>query len=96
MSEEMTKSFIDRCLMGYSKTVMFVFSNNFKQFLLQFCGTKGTERQNLIKWSDCGNTGKQMGTTRCWNRLITELLKIRRVEDSQDRVPAMCWSVVFS
>ena len=91
MNENITKNFIDRCLSGYSKTVMFIFSNNLKSFIGQFCGEKPTQRQNFIDWSECGNKGKEMGTNRCWNRLMTNLWKTRQIEDSNDRVPAMCW-----
>ena len=92
-NEELTKYYIDRCLKGYSKTIMFVFSNNLRVFLAQFCGENATEREKFIGWSECGNKAKAAGTNRCWNRLLTNLWKTRLIEDSQDKVPAMCWYV---
>lgn len=72
---------------------MFIFDNNLKIFLAQFCGKTPTERTNFIQWSECGNSGKK-NAAKCWNRLITNLWKTRKIEDSQDRIPSMCWSVL--
>jgi hypothetical protein len=91
-NEKLTKDFIDNCLKGYSKTVMFIFDNSLKKFLKQFCGEDPPERSNFISWAKCGNTAKKR-TAKCWNRLMTNLWKTRRIADSQDRIPSMCWSV---
>lgn len=91
-NEKLTKVFIDNCLKGYSKTVMFIFDNNLKKFLEQFCGEDRPERSNFIGWAKCGNIAKKR-TAKCWNRLMTNLWRTRRIADSDDRIPSMCWSV---
>lgn len=89
----LAKNFVRKCTKGMSGSVLSVLVYTTGKIAKIACKNK-KERNNYITKGNCGNVGKNR-TMKCWNELIAIATNIKKLKDNKEKLPSVCWYVLF-